>query len=79
MTFSEQRLKILPRWFTGTEWANGTAESELQAEYEVACRREQAIENSKTPQQKAADHRASQKKRFDRWFQWSLEKDKYEY
>ena len=31
--FSDRELNLKPRWFTGEEWANGTAERESRQEY----------------------------------------------
>jgi len=31
--YSEKELNLQPRWFTGQEWKNGTAERELKREY----------------------------------------------
>lgn len=36
MTFSETDLQLPARWFTGKEWADGTAERELKREYNAA-------------------------------------------
>lgn len=72
MIFSEVRLGLTPKWFTGKEWADGTAERELRQEYKLACKREQAKEDAKTPQEKAADRRAMKEKRFQNWFTYSL-------
>lgn len=33
MVPSDKELNLEPRWFTGEEWANGTAERELRQEY----------------------------------------------
>ena len=32
--FSDRRLGLEARWFTGDEWRNGTAERESRAEYQ---------------------------------------------
>ena len=36
---SDYELGLEPRWFTGKEWANGTAQHELKREYEDAIYR----------------------------------------
>jgi hypothetical protein len=33
--FSDRRLGLKARWFTGREWADGTAQQECRQEYEV--------------------------------------------
>ena len=38
--YSEVTLGLRPRWFTGKEWANGTAQRELTFEYKKATRNE---------------------------------------
>lgn len=36
--YSEKELKLAPRWFTGAQWKDGTAEIELQREYDEAVK-----------------------------------------
>lgn len=77
LTFSEERLALKPRWFTGQEWALGIAESEIRKEYRDAIRREQAIEAEKPNSQLIAEAKARKVKKFKKWFQNSVEKDTY--
>jgi hypothetical protein len=71
MTFSEERLAIKPRWFTGQEWANGVAEYELTCEYEQAAGREKAIEDAKTPAVKAeGKKRARDARRYRKYLEF---------
>jgi hypothetical protein len=55
MVSSDKELNLEPRWFTGEEWANGTAERELQREYWKAI---DARKRSKTRRQTAAHGKA---------------------
>jgi len=34
--YSDAKLNLAPRWFTGSQWKDGTAERELQREYREA-------------------------------------------
>jgi hypothetical protein len=65
--FSEGRLKLIPKWFTGAEWADGTAERELKLEYKQAQSREQAIENAKSSRQKRQERAERAKRKFDNY------------
>jgi hypothetical protein len=71
MTFSDHDLGLKPRWFTGKEWADGTAERELIREYKEALARRTAIEMAKPKAQRDAERR---KKKFQKWFAYSLER-----
>jgi len=62
-------------WFTGNEWNDGTAENILCMQYQLACRREREIEAQKSPEQKASDKRKRDKRRFQKWFTYSLRKE----
>jgi hypothetical protein len=64
MSFSEQRLNLPVKWYTGKEWADGTAEAESIAEYDLACGREHKIEDAKTPAQKAKELRERKARRW---------------
>jgi hypothetical protein len=64
MIFSDARLALAPLWFTGSEWADGTAEKVLYQQYQAACAREQVVENGKTPQQKAEEARERKERRY---------------
>lgn len=37
--YSDNTLGLNPRWFTGREWADGTAQRELKREYREAIER----------------------------------------
>lgn len=76
MTFSEERLGLPTLWFTGQEWASGEAERVLIEQYEDASERELEIERTKTPAQKRKDESARKRKRFQKWFAWSLTQEK---
>lgn len=73
--YSEERLNLSPRWFSGSEWSDGTAEYQLGVEYEMAVAREDAIEAAKTPAQKAREKRVRDKKKFQKWFEWKLSQE----
>jgi hypothetical protein len=60
--FSEKELNLPPRWFTGGEWANGTAQCALLIEYREAERRA-AKERKKARAHR--DDRPSLEKRFE--------------
>jgi hypothetical protein len=73
--YSDFKLRLKPRWFTGEEWILGLAERELIAEYRIACKHEEEIENAKPAGQRETERKA---KRFQKWFEWSVQKDSRE-
>lgn len=70
--FSEDRLNLKALWFTGGEWADGTAEAVLLEQYALAEAREKSVESAKTPSQKAVDRKQRKQRRFTKWFEHSL-------
>ncbi len=48
--YSEIELQIQPRWFTGAQWTNGTAQRELIAEHYAAIA--EAERQERKPKQK---------------------------
>ncbi len=51
--YSERELGILPRWFSGAEWADGSAELVSKHEYREAVKRVKKVPQlaPKTPKQ----------------------------
>ncbi len=41
--FSDRRLGLEARWFTGKEWHDGTAERESRGEYQVRTHEQQQL------------------------------------
>jgi hypothetical protein len=72
MRFSDYELGLKARWFTGEEWANGTAERECVGEYREAIERRVAQEKSKSPQLRAKE---KADRRYAAWFANSLRQD----
>jgi hypothetical protein len=70
--FSDCTLKLGARWFTGREWANGTAERELINEYRRAVEIQEQVEMKKPKRQRRKEHRD---KMFLKWFKHSLTKE----
>lgn len=67
--FSDKTLNLEPRWFTGEEWRNGTAERELVQEYRQATQTLHDAEMRKPKAQRVKERRDRQ---FAKWFSGSL-------
>jgi hypothetical protein len=50
MLVSDYNLKLFPLWFTGRQWADGTAVRVLRQQYQEALKAYKASPDAKRPQ-----------------------------